>query len=108
MSECLKELNGSLLDLLFVLTIDSHGLYSTVTTLHEGADYRLRPTVARMRDSFESGEISVMQWIPGKMNLSDALTKRNIEMYRTLNIFMVEGIINQSIFDQAQRVTMDS
>lgn len=82
-SECLQVLNGASLPLPLVLTIDSHGLYSTVTTLHEGADYRLRPFVSRMRDSFESGEIAVMQWIPGKLNLADALTKRNIHMHQS-------------------------
>ena len=34
----------------FVLMVDSNGLYSTLTTLREGSDYRLRPTVARLRD----------------------------------------------------------
>ena len=50
----------------FALTVDSNGLYSTITTLHEGSDYRLRPTVSRIRDSFENREINVIQWIPGK------------------------------------------
>ncbi len=38
-----------------VLTVDSLGLYSTITTLHEGKDYRLRPTVARLRDHSKRG-----------------------------------------------------
>ena len=37
----------------FVLSIDSNGLYSTNTTLHEGHDYRLRPTVGLIRGLFE-------------------------------------------------------
>ena len=62
------------------LRIDSHGLYSTITTLHKGRDYRLRPTVSRLRDAFESKEINVIQWIPGRKNISDALTKCNPHM----------------------------
>ena len=26
----------------FIITVDMHRLYSTITNLHEGADYRLR------------------------------------------------------------------
>ncbi len=48
-----------------VLTVDSLGLHATITTVNEGKDYRLRPKVARLRDSFETGEISVLQWISG-------------------------------------------
>ena len=40
----------------FILSVDSHGSYSTIKTLHDGQDYRLRPTVSRMRDSFENKE----------------------------------------------------
>ncbi len=38
-----------------VLTVDSLGLYSTITTLHEWKDYRLRPTRARLRDHTKRG-----------------------------------------------------
>ncbi len=44
-----------------VLIVDSISLYATVTTVHEGKDYRLRPTLGRLRDSFETGEITVIQ-----------------------------------------------
>ena len=60
-SERLQMVFASKEPLPFVLSVDSHGPFSTLTTLHEGSDYRFRPTVARMRDSFEIGEISVMQ-----------------------------------------------
>lgn len=44
-----------------ILTVDSHGLYSKIITLHEGRDYKLRSMVERLRYSFESGDIAVMQ-----------------------------------------------
>lgn len=37
-----------------VIIVDSKSLYDTITTLHENRDYRLRQTVQRKRDSFES------------------------------------------------------
>ena len=64
-SERLKVVFSAEHPLPFVLTVDSHGLFSTAKTLDEGSEYRLRPTVARMRDSLETGEISVKQWIAG-------------------------------------------
>jgi len=108
MSERITALHNAETTLPFVLTVDSHGLYSTVTTLHEGSDYRLRPTVARMRDSFEVGEIGIMQWIPGRVNLADALTKRNVDMYGKLNEVMRTGFLDDSIFRSAKRVSFDS
>ncbi len=76
-----------------VLSVDSRGLYLTVTTLHEGRDYRPRPTVCRLLDSFETGEISVIQWVSGSLNISDALTKRNVSMYMTLNKVCTSGLL---------------
>ena len=103
MAEQLQVLHQSDTCLPYVRTVESHGLYSTVTTLHEGQDYRLRPTMCRMRDSYETGEISVMQWIPGKQNLADALTKRNIVMYKTLSEVLVSGTLRVSVVEGAQR-----
>ncbi len=57
MAHGIQLLHDSPSPLPLVLTVDSLGLYSTITTLHEGKHYRLRPTVARLRDSFEAGEI---------------------------------------------------
>ncbi len=81
MTEGLQALHGADTSLPLVLTVDSLGLHATITTVNESKDYRLRPTVARVRDSFESGEISVIQWIPGQKTIADALTKRNPVMY---------------------------
>lgn len=71
------------------LNVDSKGLYDTITTLHEGRDYRLRQTVQRIRDSFESQELNAIRWIQGPVNISDGLTKRNPISQRLLM-----GILN--------------
>ena len=75
------------------LSTDSRCLYDTITTLHEGRDYRLRPTVQRIRNSFDSHELNHMRWIAGNENPSDALTKRNIKTWRLLNEILANGVL---------------
>lgn len=93
MADCLEVSQGSESSIPFVLTVDSHGLYSTVMTLHEGADYRLRPTVSRLRDSYEVGKVTTMQMTPGKENIAEALTKRNLDTYEKLSSVMQFGTL---------------
>lgn len=76
------------------LSVDSHGLFDTITTLHDSKEYRLRQTVQRIRDSFESRELDVLRWIRGFLNVADALTKRNPDSWRRLNTLLSEGIFN--------------
>lgn len=61
MARRLQRLVRSKTSILLVLTIDPNELYPTITTLHEGTDYRHLTTVARMRDSFETDEIASVQ-----------------------------------------------
>ena len=63
------------------LTVDSNALQATITTLRDGTKFRLRPTVQRIRNSFEAGELNVMRWIPGMLNVADTRTGRNIVLY---------------------------
>ena len=74
-----------------ILNVDSRCLYDTVTTLHEGKEYRLRQTIQRIRNSFESTELDILRWIPGPANISDALTKRKLQLYATLNKICTTG-----------------
>lgn len=67
------------------VVVDSKGIYDTLTTLHEGRGYRLRQTVQRVRDSFESGKLNIIRWIQGNVNISDALTKINPKMHHLFN-----------------------
>lgn len=73
------------------IAIDSMGLYDTITTLHEGKEYRLRQTVQRIRDSFEAGDVNIIRWVPGTSNIADALTKRNPLLWRMLNDISATG-----------------
>ena len=70
MTHCLQKLHGSSVQLPLVLTVDLSGLHATITTLHEGHDFRIRSTVARLRESFDTGEIAVLQWVKGPNNSS--------------------------------------
>lgn len=74
------------------LLVDSKALFETLTTLHQGEDYRLRKTVARMRISFESQELNAIRWIPGTSNYADALTKRNAPLWKKLNDMLYSGL----------------
>lgn len=74
-----------------ILNVDSKGLFDTITTLHDGKEYRLRQTVQRIRDSFEAKELNVLRWIQGHVNIADALTKRNTTMHRLLNKILSTG-----------------
>lgn len=73
------------------LVVDSKGLYDTITTLHDGKEYRLRQTVQRIRDSFENGDIDQLRWVQGSANIADVLTKRNPQMHTLLNRIMTTG-----------------
>ena len=67
------------------LYVDSKALYDTSTTTHDATEYRLRQTVQRIRDSFESSELDALVWIPGPSNVADALTKRNVDLQLKLD-----------------------
>ena len=76
------------------LFLDSKCLFDTITTLHESHEYRLRPTVQRIRNSFESNELERMRWIPGRINVADALTKRSTALIMILNDICSSGYVD--------------
>lgn len=75
------------------LNVDSKGLYETITTLHEGREYRLIQTVQRIRDSFESEELDVIRWVQGFANIADALTKHNPTSFKLIGRVFSCGIL---------------
>lgn len=79
------------------ILVDSRGLFDTITTVHEPREYRLKKTVAKMRDAFEAGELDGVSWIDGKNNLADCLTKWNIELSRRMNKMLTSGIWDSGI-----------
>jgi hypothetical protein len=87
-------------NVLFELTLDFRGILDTMATLHEGGDFRLRPTVCHLRDAFSSGEIIKMRWAPGLKNIADALTKLNYAMFSLLNNICVTSILPHHMFER--------
>jgi hypothetical protein len=85
-------------DVLFELTLDSRGTLATMATLHEGRNFRLRPTVCRLRDAFSCSKINIMRWAPGLKNIADALTKRSYAMFSLLNNVCVTLILPHHMF----------
>eukprot|EP00737_Agarophyton_chilense_P001309 gb/GEZJ01001466.1/.p1 GENE.gb/GEZJ01001466.1/~~gb/GEZJ01001466.1/.p1 ORF type:complete len:332 (+),score=43.85 gb/GEZJ01001466.1/:752-1747(+) len=79
------------------MLVDSCGLYRTISTLHEQKDYRLRPTVSRLRHSFEAHEINSRNWIPGPKKPADVLTKVNPNAFKKLEKIISECIIPEDI-----------
>ena len=87
------------------LLVDSKSLFETITTLHNSGDYRLRKTVSRMRDSFESEELNVLRWVPDTVNYADAMTKRNLRLNYGLTRMLQSGIWN---LDYTRGAKLDS
>lgn len=57
-----------------------------------------------MREDFENGQIARMQWIIEKVKLVDALTKRNLEIFRRRNEVMAIRALEPYIFEKAKRI----
>lgn len=72
--------------------VDAREVFDTITTLHEPKEYRLRKTVALMRDAFEAGGLDYVTWVYGNHNLADALTKENAELSLRLNVMLAHGL----------------
>lgn len=74
-----------------VVAEDSKEIFDTVSTLHEGRDHRLRQTVQRVRDSFDSKEMDVLRWVQVKSNIADALTQNKRMVHRFLDRITSDG-----------------
>lgn len=87
-----------------VLTIDSIGICSTITTLHEGKDYRLQPTAAQTGDSFETDGIASVQWTPRGASLPDALTEKNTQLFCKLILVASPEALPESVFSCGKNI----
>lgn len=105
MAERHQVLYDSLAKLPSLHTVHFNGLYSTIINLHEVHDYRLIPTVCRMRDPFETGEMYNMKWSPCNLKITDDLTKRNLTSCMILNKVGWTCILRDEIVQHNKRVT---
>jgi hypothetical protein len=76
------------------LLVDLNGLYSCICTLSNNKEHRLRRTVARIRESFDSGDLDILRWIRGVLNLAGGQTKFNLAtwewLHRTLSTSLLQ------------------
>lgn len=79
--------------LLHTLFVDSKALFETLTMLHQTGKYRLRKTVACIRASFELTDHNFVRWIPGIVNVADALTKQYQPLSMKHNRMLGTGIL---------------
>lgn len=79
------------------LLVDSKGLYTCITTLSDQREYRLRRTVTRIRESFDSQELDVLRWIAGLLNLVDGSTKWNPQTLKLVLSVLSTGLMAERI-----------
>ena len=88
--------------------MDSHGLYPGTNTLEKEKDFLVRPTVSLLSDSFESKDISAMQWVARRQNIADALAKQNPLMFTILDNVCANRILAYRILARSDRVLSSS
>ena len=64
---------------------DNSSLTQTLETSNSVSDMRLRVDIARLREMIREDEITV-QWIPGRLQIADSLTKRGASTMELLNV----------------------
>lgn len=74
------------------LIVYFRALFYTFTMLHEAHEYRLRKTEIMLRDAFDSGQLHVLRRFNGNHNVSDALTKRNQDLFRQFYVITSSGL----------------
>ena len=88
-SQAMSTLLNYTVDLTIVL--DSKDLYDTISTCRLATDRSIRGDVALIRYEFETRKVSRMIWVPGKVNLSDPLRKRDSPIISSLQLPLFTG-----------------
>lgn len=91
-----------------LLKVASDRQYSTITILHEGSKYFLRPSVPGIRDCFETGEVAVLQENFGTHDIFDVLPKSNISSYSLLVRTLSTGLKEPCVLSGSTRATFTS
>jgi len=68
--------------------VDSKDLQDSLATCHEPTDKSVRADVSVIRHEFETQNVSVMTWIPGKLNPVDTLTKKDTPILKPLELML--------------------
>lgn len=89
------------------MNVESKGLFDTLSTLHEGREYRFRQTGQQIRNSFDSGDLDELQWIEGRVNIADGFTKDNHETQKMLHRVTATGRLEFTNHKSHQLTGMD-
>lgn len=68
-------------DLLHKLLVDSKKLYDIISTLYDSKEYRFSRTVAQGRTWFECSDLDALNWLPGRLIVSDDTKMRNLQKW---------------------------
>lgn len=88
-----------------VLHVDSRGIFDTISTMHDGKEYRLRHTVQRIRESFPGGDIDRLRWIPSGRNIANGLTKRCPQVQHKISNVSLTGDLT---IDECEVLELDT
>ena len=75
------------------ICVDSKDLFTSLSTQRNSIDRSIRSDVACIRFEFQVGSINKITLLPGKLNLEDALTKRDSPLTEVLQLTLYTGRI---------------
>lgn len=75
----------------FRVLVDSKDLFATMSTQRNSIDKAIRSDIGALRYEFETQVVNRISWIPGSINIADALTKRDSVLKDALLLLMFTG-----------------
>ena len=91
------------MEIKLILAVDSNNLYEALSTSHTSSDRSIRGEVGVIRYEFETHNVDQIRWIPGKVNLSDALTKPNSSLTEALQLSLFTSTMTITVLESQCR-----
>lgn len=76
-----------------VMVVDSKDSLSSLSTSRVPQEKSIAADVTLLRYYFETKQLDKLVWIPGKINIADALTKRDSPLCNALQLLMFDGAL---------------
>lgn len=84
-----------------IVALDSKDLFGTMSPCCNSVDCSIRGDVSLIKYEYETHKVNQVTWIPGKLNLTDPLTKTNSPLTEPLQLTVFSGELSSS-FDDAE------
>lgn len=84
-----KEILG--IDIATQICVDSKDLFTSLSTQRNSIDRLMRSDIACIRFELQVASIDKITWLPGKLNIADALTKQDSPLTEALRITLYTG-----------------